>query len=1067
MDDDQQQHVVDASLLSLQEIGNNIQVLNENSEISYRHPSSSGSSHTIMSVNDTERKRKRMETASSNEDGASKKIRIASIDQERSDVSPDMSCQLPAEVWQHVFSLLPPHTLGALLCVNRLFHKYLDPASPFKVAAPAFREPSILPALYPDAIWRASRCRFWPKMPAPLWGKTELDMWRFACSRSCQICGQLDETDTAWDSLPWHRGPGNNTVSPVFPFFINSCGNCLVEISVKEVEMLLSTSVPSVIIPGLPMIFLTPDLNVVYPQTVRSTQVPTSAQLTKVYWPTQVEGLQAELEAVKRFGPAATEEWIKGLEVRGVEAIHGASRWERWYLSGGVHQMLRRSSSAPPIPTNRRFSSDMRNGGEATVGKDLAATPLRRNPKRRAQEVVEELKSQRRADIEARVARLQPPIPPSVLSDLPSFQIALQKIEPFHDKEWKGLKSQLLAQYKKTRKKEKKSTSNTEVLEKHQSDSMTKDNKGLAHQSLHDTETLVRIRISTLTDQFMRDHWGEGRRIKQKDCARFTIGVFAYVHKHFNAEFSKPDAASSTRRLILDDMKWIFDNKIKLLINHFPQEFFLCSGCSNPKLFGFHAVIQHYASKHVEKKLRNQHWRVEWTEKPPFRSSAMQQVSTVDSKPPPSHDSEDVDAYKSRVVTMAKVLKSVWQVFKKVQNIPTSAKMRVLIHHVVKGYQEDYLEPAPFEMFLDVLNQPESSSAVSSYHGLACKVCMLSQTQDEDEKSLFSLSTLAKHFHDVHNKERIPPMDWRVDMVWLPDMQISQGLQPNTWKNKRAFELTSEALPWLFESEDAMSQSGSVSLRTLHSPIATNLEAVNTVAAPVTHHYADESFLLDEDVPRLLPASVVYTRQPSHNADASQAQNIGGIIFQDYEALDNSRAQYMVREPGMGSGSIWGAAQINSRPFSSRDIVSEPRRRLNTYYLHNEHELRVVERPSRYPYYPDVELQREQSHTEVGTGYTGSRYYMSSDHQQPTSSAPLYHYVESIPSYDRYGIVDAQGVSNDYYTEHPTIIHGYRIPSNSDRFNHTNLEHNNTASQQRVYDAYASRYTLANRRSGV
>jgi hypothetical protein len=241
MDDGQPKHVVESCLLFLQEIEDNTQVLNGNSKISHHHLGSTDSSSTLVSPNDA--KRKRMGIARSSEDRASKKSRIAYVDQDHLDCGPapashhDMSRQLPAEVWQHVFSLLSPYTLGSLLRVNRLFHKYLDPASPFKVSAPTFHVPSILHALYPDAIWRASRCLFWPRMPAPLWGKTELDMWRFACSRSCQICGQLDETDTAWDSIPWCRGPGNHTVSPVFPFFISSCGNCLIEMSVKVSAM--------------------------------------------------------------------------------------------------------------------------------------------------------------------------------------------------------------------------------------------------------------------------------------------------------------------------------------------------------------------------------------------------------------------------------------------------------------------------------------------------------------------------------------------------------------------------------------------------------------------------------------------------------------------------------------------------------------------------------------------------------------------------------------------------------------------------------------------------------------
>lgn len=243
MDDDSQEHVADASLLFPQDIGGALQILSGSSLISRRHVHSSDSSSTRVSPSIAERKRKRMEVSNSTGDETPKKIKTASADQDSLDFGlvpashHDVSLQLPAEVWQHIFSFLSPHTLGALLRVNKLFNKYLDPASPFKISAPAFRVPSIVPALHPDAIWRASRCLFWPRMPTPLLGKSELDMWRFACSRSCQLCGQIDETNVTWDSLPWQRGPGDNTVSPIFVFFVNSCGKCLAETSVKVSAM--------------------------------------------------------------------------------------------------------------------------------------------------------------------------------------------------------------------------------------------------------------------------------------------------------------------------------------------------------------------------------------------------------------------------------------------------------------------------------------------------------------------------------------------------------------------------------------------------------------------------------------------------------------------------------------------------------------------------------------------------------------------------------------------------------------------------------------------------------------
>ncbi|KAH0498810.1 hypothetical protein TgHK011_006041 [Trichoderma gracile] len=202
-------------------------------------PSEAGSSSTMDHPNAVDRRRKRMAVSASSEDGAAKRLKIASTDQDVVVVGTtrpsryDISQHVRAEVWQHIFTLVPPRSLGKLMCVNRLFHKYLDPTSSFKVSAPDSDLPSLLPKLAPNNIWRASRHSHWPSMPSPLSGRSELDMWRFACSRSCQFCGRVDETDYAGDPLPWSRGPGNNTVTHVFQFFVTSCGQCLVKNSVK------------------------------------------------------------------------------------------------------------------------------------------------------------------------------------------------------------------------------------------------------------------------------------------------------------------------------------------------------------------------------------------------------------------------------------------------------------------------------------------------------------------------------------------------------------------------------------------------------------------------------------------------------------------------------------------------------------------------------------------------------------------------------------------------------------------------------------------------------------------
>ena len=125
---------------------------------------------------------------------------------------------LPAEVWHQIFTFCPPRVLGLLLQVNKAFNTYLDPSLP---------DLPITTLLKPNAIWQASRRLFRPSMPAPLRGRSELDMWKLACCSSCQFCGKKRprQNPTAWDQ--WHPGPGENGVVPIWSFDIRTCGSCL------------------------------------------------------------------------------------------------------------------------------------------------------------------------------------------------------------------------------------------------------------------------------------------------------------------------------------------------------------------------------------------------------------------------------------------------------------------------------------------------------------------------------------------------------------------------------------------------------------------------------------------------------------------------------------------------------------------------------------------------------------------------------------------------------------------------------------------------------------------------
>lgn len=145
----------------------------------------------------------------------------------------DRAKQLPEQIWQHIFTLVPPRDLGRLLTVNKLFHAFLSPLSTHSPVC--YNDiPSTFPILKPDAIWQASRRLFWPRMPAPLKGKLEIQMWRLVCSMSCQLCGfQSQKKLPSSNNEAWCRGPGPSDVCPIFPFCVFACGNCLKKKGIK------------------------------------------------------------------------------------------------------------------------------------------------------------------------------------------------------------------------------------------------------------------------------------------------------------------------------------------------------------------------------------------------------------------------------------------------------------------------------------------------------------------------------------------------------------------------------------------------------------------------------------------------------------------------------------------------------------------------------------------------------------------------------------------------------------------------------------------------------------------
>ncbi|OBT80424.1 hypothetical protein VF21_00864 [Pseudogymnoascus sp. 05NY08] len=603
---------------------------------------------------------------------------------------------LPAEVWHHIFTFASPRTLGRLLRVNKIFRAYLDPQSPASTSVIAPLSRSVVPLRQPEVIWQASRRLFRPWMPNPLNEMTELGMWKLSCNFVCDFCDKRQNPVSSISPDQWHSGPGKAGVRPIWAFAIRACGPCLQLRTIKEIDLLLSSSVPSPLMAALPFIFLTAELNVVASTTLQQGQPPGNMQIGKYFYKPHVEEIKQEFFKVKALGSGTAEEWIKGLEPRGKDKQLDLVRWERWESSGGLQRMrskepteangttgkvdLRLPAAVPMQPDGHPSHGPPGLSKIPVLSKDHLPSTHRMLPKNthplpqmpqfptlpqrfespsqigfgpfprpfptqtrheRTKEEADKLKAARRAEIERRCLLLDPPITPNVLAHMASFQAALQIIKPFDDNAWDMLKPRLLSQRSDAQQREDERAALTRAVrvkldERLYQDGQAREAKEFVDRVWEDAQNIVRARTGAYADEIIRDGWAFGKKINKETSPRFAAEVLLYVRKRFYAEIAKEDAQSKatghelqadspsgaeSRKLSLENMRWVFDMKIKPHTEQYRKELFLCNGCENFKWYAFEGVCQHYASKHTSDLSSGSiivHWKAEWPEEPPF-----------------------------------------------------------------------------------------------------------------------------------------------------------------------------------------------------------------------------------------------------------------------------------------------------------------------------------------------------------------------------------------------------------------------------------------------------------------
>ncbi|KAL1614606.1 hypothetical protein SLS56_012058 [Neofusicoccum ribis] len=256
-----------------------------------------------------------------------------------------------------------------------------------------------------------------------------------------------------------------------------------------------------------------------------------------------------------------------------------------------------------------------------------------------------EAKAARKIEIERRCQEFNPPISPNVLRHMKAFQAACQISSPLTEKAWEMLKPRLEAQRDEAEKVEHERAAQMAALQvkledRRQQDASLKEVREVLEREWEEVQRPVREKLAGCADEITQRDWMDGRSLSKDNCPQFAADLLIEIRSRFYADLAQEDEATlaagqeiredpptgpPTRRLLLENMKWVFDNKIKPLTEQFRKELFLCNGegCEgNPKWYGFEGIIQHYGAKHTTAfSVGNVVvcWKeAEWPEDPPF-----------------------------------------------------------------------------------------------------------------------------------------------------------------------------------------------------------------------------------------------------------------------------------------------------------------------------------------------------------------------------------------------------------------------------------------------------------------
>jgi hypothetical protein len=250
---------------------------------------------------------------------------------------------------------------------------------------------------------------------------------------------------------------------------------------------------------------------------------------------------------------------------------------------------------------------------------------------------INEARASRRADIERRCyTEFQPPLMPNVLQHMESFHAAMQITTPLTDSAWEVLKPRLYAQRDAAEQIEYMREEQMRALQAtipdptyHAMYSQPVDPVILQRQ-YEAAQAPIRKKLGMYADDLIRIKWKKGKLLTRDNCPQFAVEVLLYARKRF-LEVERPHdlpvdqmtEESDPWFISLENMRWLYDQKVKTYTDKYLRELFHCAECKSlGKSYAFEGMIQHYGAKHTTEFSRGNivvHWQsAEWPDESPL-----------------------------------------------------------------------------------------------------------------------------------------------------------------------------------------------------------------------------------------------------------------------------------------------------------------------------------------------------------------------------------------------------------------------------------------------------------------